>query len=123
MLQSVGIRPENLSRIDFAAELKSRVSGNVNDVAGSGREGKEVGNDRSMLGSGEDKGRSRKDGEPIKAADGRKVLGYVKDGENLHESMLDVDTREQELSYQARSLHKVGQATKYSTRGNAISAS
>ena len=92
MLQSVGIRPENLSRIDFAAELKSRVSGNVNDVAGSGREGREVGNDRSMLGSGEDKGRSRKDGEPIKAADGRKVLGYVKDGENLHESVVDADT-------------------------------
>ena len=93
MLQSVGIRPKDLSRIDFAAELKSRVGGNVNVDVGSGRKGGEVGNDGSVPGSGTDKGRVGEDGEPARSAGGRRVLGYVKDGKiYLHESVVDADT-------------------------------
>ena len=93
MLQSVGIRPENLPRIDFAAELKGRVGGNADVDAGSGREGGEVGNDGSVPGSGTDKGRVGQDGEPIRSAEGRRVLGYVKDGKvYLHESVADAGT-------------------------------
>ena len=62
VLQSVGIRPKDLSRINFAAELKSRVGGNADVDAGSGREGGEVGNDGSVPGSGTDKGRVVQDG-------------------------------------------------------------
>ena len=43
VLQSVGIRPKDLSRINFAAELKSRVGGNADVDAGSGERGEKWG--------------------------------------------------------------------------------
>ena len=75
MLQSVGIRPEDMSGIDFAAEFKSRVSSDVNDDAGSGRKGRKVGEDGSVSDGRTDKRRSDKNGYRLTSTNGKVILG------------------------------------------------
>ena len=89
MLQSVGIRPGDMSGIDIVAELERGINNNAVGDAGSRERGSEVGNGRGSESSREDTG----EGEPIRSTDGRKVLGYVKNGKIfLHESVIDADT-------------------------------
>ena len=89
VLQAVGIRPENLSGINIDAELKRSIDNNaVGDAGGRGSRS-EVGAGRGSESGGEDIG----EGEPIRSADGRKVLGYVKDGKiYLQEGVIDANT-------------------------------